>query len=77
MRYAPMGGGLDPELTPLEPKIGDIGPRPQVWGPAAHAAGLFWHWAQTEKLDVPVSRAVEKLAAQNSAVAKHFAEPLL
>ena len=77
MRYASIGGGLDPELTPIEPKIGDIGPQPRVWGPAAHAAGLFWRWARTEKLDVPVPLAMKKLAAKNLAVAREFSEPLL
>ena len=77
MRYASMGGGLDPGLTPIEPHIGDIGPQPQVWGPAARAAGLFWAWAQTEKLAVPVPLAMKRLAAKNLVAAADFVRPLL
>ena len=76
MRYASIGGGLDPAWTVIQPRIGDIGPQPLVWGTAARAAELFWRWAQTEKLAVPVPPAVKRLAAQNLLAARDFAGPL-
>ncbi len=77
MRYASMGGGVDPDLRPIEPRIGAIGPRPEVWARAARAAERFWWRAQTETLAAPVSPAMRRLAAQNLEVAKAFAAPLL
>lgn len=77
MRYASIGGGMDPDLTPIEPRIGTIGPRPEVWERAARAAERFWRAAQTEALPVPLSRAMRRLAAQNLEVARKFAAPLL
>jgi hypothetical protein len=77
MRYASIGGGVDPDLTPIEPKIGAIGPQPEVWARAARAAERFWLQAQTETLAAPLSPAMRRLAAQNLAVAKAFAAPLL
>lgn len=77
MRYASIGGGLDPALTPIEPRIGSIGLKPQVWARAARAAEHFWRSAQTQTLAVPVSPAFKRLAAQNLKVASAFAAPLL
>ena len=77
MRYASIGGGLDPALTPIEPQIGAIGLQPQVWARAAHAAEHFWRSAQTQTLAVPLSAAIKRLAAQNLKVASAFAAPLL
>jgi hypothetical protein len=77
MRYASIGGGLDPDLTPIEPRIGSIGPRPDVWGPAARAAQRFWSLAQTEALAAPVSPAITQLAARNLEAARAFAAPLV
>ena len=65
MRYASIGGGMDPALSPIEPKIGTIGPKPEVWERAARAAKRFWLWAQTEALTVPLSQDMRRLAAQN------------
>ncbi len=76
MRYAPIGGGMDPDLTPIEPRIGTIGPRPQVWERAARAAERFWRAAQTEVLAAPVSQAMRRLAAQNLEVVRRFVAPL-
>ena len=76
MRYASIGGGIDPDLTPIEPKIGAIGPRPEVWERAALAAERFWLSVQTAALAVPPSPAMKRLAAQNLEVARAFAEPL-
>lgn len=77
MRYASIGGGMDPHLTPIEPKIGTIGPRPEVWERAARAAERFWLSAQAEALKPPLSREMKRLAAQNLEVARTFAAPLL
>jgi HipA-like C-terminal domain len=77
MRYASIGGGIDPDLTPIEPKIGSIGTRPEVWERAARAAERFWLSAQTEVLMAPLSPEMKRLCAQNLAVARTFAEPLL
>lgn len=38
MRYAPLGGGVDQDLTAIKPRIGPIGAKPNVWGAAADAA---------------------------------------
>ena len=77
MRYASVGGGIDPELTPIEPKIGSIGAKPAVWQRAALAAERFWLAAQTQTLAIPLSPKMRRLAAQNLEVARTFAAPLL
>ena len=77
MRYASIGGGMDPDLTPIEPKIGTIGAKPKVWERAARAAERFWLSAQTEALATPLSRQMRRLAGQNLEVARKFAAPLL
>ncbi len=76
MRYASIGGGLDPDLTPIEPHISTIGPKPQVWERAAQAAEHFWLSAQTQALTPPLSPKMKRLAAQNLKVARLFAAPL-
>ncbi len=77
MRYAPLGGGVDPELTPINPAVGAIGAQPQVWSTAAQAAESFWTAVQTAQLDAPISRRFRQLAAANLAVARAFVAPLL
>ena len=77
MRYASIGGGIDPALTPIEPKIGTIGARQEVWERAAQAAERFWLSAQTETLAAPLSQKIRRVSAQNLKVARSFAEPLL
>ncbi len=77
MRYASIGGGIDPDLTPIEPKMGTIGTKTEVWEQAARAAERFWLSAQTEVLAAPLSQAMRRLAAQNLVVARTFAAPLL
>lgn len=77
MRYAPIGGGVDPDLTPIEPRVGTIGSRPEVWEQAARAAARFWQSAKTEALSAPLSPEMKRLAAQNLDVARAFAAPLL
>jgi len=77
MRYASIGGGMDPDLTPIEPKIGTVGPVPEIWERAAQAAERFWLSVQTEALTAPLSREMRQLAAQNLEIARKFAAPLL
>ncbi|HUG23979.1 HipA domain-containing protein [Piscinibacter sp.] len=77
MRYASIGGGVDPDLTVIEPKIGTIGPKPEIWERAARAAERFWLSAQSEALTAPLSPEMRRLAEQNLEVAKTFAAPLL
>ncbi len=79
MRYAPIGGGLDPDLTPIEPRIGTIGTRPEVWERAWRAAERFWLSAQAADggLAVPLSAEMRQLAGRNLEVARAFAAPLV
>lgn len=77
MRYASIGGGLDPELTTIDPKVGTVGARPEVWGRAFAAAEHFWMAAQFEELQVPLSPSMKALAARNLARAREFVTPLL
>ncbi len=77
MRYASIGGGLDPDLSPIEPKVGTIGAKPEVWTRAAQAAERFWIAAMTEDLPVPLSREMRELAQINLQAARAFVAPLL
>jgi len=77
MRYASLGGGVDPNLTPIEPKVGTIGAQPEVWARAAAAAERFWLAAMNEDLPVPLSREMRELAHENLRVASAFVAPLL
>lgn len=77
MRYASIGGGVDPELTPITPRVGPIGAQTAVWELAAQAAQGFWMAVQQEQsLAVPISDAMRQLAAINLDVALRFAAPL-
>ena len=77
MRYASIGGGLDPALIPIEPKIGTIGAVPAVWKLAARAADEFWSAVASKELDVSISEPFRELAKVNRQVARDFAAPLL
>ncbi|MCM3565511.1 HipA domain-containing protein [Hydrogenophaga intermedia] len=77
MRYAPIGGGIEPDLNPIEPKVGTVGARPEIWSRAAKAAGLFWHTVQVADLPAPVSTAMRQLAARNLDVVRTFLAPLV
>lgn len=77
MRYASLGGGVDPDLTTIEPKVGTIGAQPEVWRCAAEAAQRFWRSAQEEVLAVPVSAAMKELAGRNLVKARAFVGPLV
>ncbi len=77
MRYASIGGGVDPDLTTIEPKVGSIGARPEVWGRAHEAAERFWRAVRGEDLGAPVSDGMRELAARNLVRAREFVGPLL
>ncbi len=77
MRYASMGGGVDPDLTPVTPKIGVIGAKPDVWALAARAAERFWTAVRTETLAATIPKEMKALAAANLLVAREFVAPLL
>ena len=77
MRYASIGGGVDPDLTPIAPRVGTIGAKPEVWARAAQAAERFWSSALTADLPVPLSREMRDLAQANRLVARQFVAPLL
>ena len=77
MRYASIGGGVDPALTPIEPKVGTVGAKPEVWARAMDAAERFWNAVQTEPMAVVTSAPMKRLAAQNLEVARTFVAPLL
>jgi HipA-like C-terminal domain len=77
MRYASLGGGVDPDLTPIEPKVGTIGAQPEVWARAAAAAERFWMAAMKEDLPVPLAHEMRQLAHENLRAAKAFVAPLL
>jgi hypothetical protein len=77
MRYASIGGGVDPALVPITPKVGTVGANPAVWSAAARAAERFWTAVQTVELAAPISRAFRQLAKTNLQVARDFVQPLL
>jgi hypothetical protein len=77
MRYASLGAGVDPDLTPIQPKVGSIGAQPEVWSRAAEAAERFWMAAMTEDLPVPLSQEMRQLARENLSAARAFVAPLL
>jgi hypothetical protein len=77
MRYAPVGGGVEPELLPLQPQVGSIGAQPQVWQRASLAAQAFWRQAQAAAPGVPLSPAFRRLAASNLLAVQRFVAPLL
>jgi len=77
MRYASIGGGMDPDLTPIQPSVGTVGAKPDVWGRAARAAQQFWTSAMSETLEAPVSSAFRELARANLEKAQAFVAPLL
>lgn len=76
MRYAPLGGGIDPDLSPLTPKIGTIGAKPDVWRRALTAASRFWSEVAVGDANGLIPQAMRRLARENLAVAQSFAAPL-
>ncbi|VVE03595.1 hypothetical protein PIN31009_02267 [Pandoraea iniqua] len=77
MRYASLGGGVDPELVPITPKIGTIGARPHVWERAMRAAEVFWGSVIRDTSHLPIPRAFRELAVANLSAARDFVAPLM
>lgn len=77
MRYASVGGGVDPALVAITPKVGAVGANPAVWSTAALAAERFWSAVQTAELAAPIPETIRKLAETNRQVARDFVQPLL
>lgn len=77
MKYAPMGGGVDPDWLPIAPKLGPIGGRPDVWRVAYQAASEFWTQVTRRDISPSVSPALRKLAAQNLRVVGEFTKPFV
>lgn len=77
MRYASIGGGVDPALVPITPKVGAVGANPAVWSAAARAADRFWTAVQSVELPAPIPQAIRQLADINRQVARDFVQPLL
>jgi hypothetical protein len=77
MRYASIGGGVDPALVPITPQVGAVGANPAVWSAAARAADRFWTAVQSVELAAPIPQAIRALAATNRQVARDFVQPLL
>ena len=76
MRYASIGGGVDPALTPISPRLGTIGAKPEVWARAAEAATQFWQ-AVAQQQSGQVSDGFRELAVRNLAVGEDFVAPLI
>jgi len=74
MQYAPIGGGLEPPLNPVEPRLGAIGGLPGVWLPAARAALAFWRRVVNDP-GVGVSAPMRAVAARNLDVVQAFVAP--
>ena len=77
MRYASIGGGVDPALTPITPRLGTIGAKPEVWARAAQAAEVFWEAVRDGQDGLPITQGFRELAGINLAVAREFVGPLL
>jgi HipA-like C-terminal domain len=77
MKYAPMGGGVDPDWLPIAPKLGPIGGRPDVWRVAYQAASEFWAQVTDRDICPGVSPQLRKLAAKNLRVVEDFAQPFV
>ncbi|MET4577195.1 hypothetical protein [Ottowia thiooxydans] len=76
MNYAPIGGGIDPDLNPIKPRIGTVGARPEIWATAALAARVFWSAVRDNEAALPVSPEVRALATRNLEVIESFVAPL-
>ena len=77
MRFAPIGAGVDPELAPIEPKVGTIGATLGCLRHRSEAATRFWQAAQKEEFAAPTSAQMRALAPVNLDVAKRFVATLL
>jgi hypothetical protein len=74
MMYSPVGGGIEPELRPVNPSFESLGARTDVWEQAFRAAHDFWSKAAED------DRLSEPMRAMSGANARHIANvvaPLL
>lgn len=74
MMYAPVGGGIEPELRLVAASFQSLGAKPDVWEQAFQAAHAFW---TAGAADPRLSEAMREISAAN---ARHVAEvvaPLL
>ena len=76
MKYAPIGGGVDPALSRVAPKLGSIGGRADAWAVASIAATAFWSRCRDDA-SLSLSQAMRELAAENLVVIREFVEPLI
>ena len=76
MKYAPIGGGIDPALSRVAPKLGSIGGRAEVWAVASLAATAFWSRCRDDQ-SLSLSQSMRELAAENLVVVREFVEPLI
>lgn len=74
MMYAPVGGGIEPELRLVTPSFQSLGARPEVWEPAFRAAHAFWTQAAG---DDRLSRAMCEISAGNARQVAEVVAPLL
>lgn len=81
MKYASIGGAVDPPLHPVTPRLGAVGGRPFAWDLATRAALAFWESVRTGRFEcdgraVRIGNDFRELAARNVHVVREFAEPL-
>lgn len=69
MMYGSVGGGIDPPLRPIEPKLGHVGGRMRIWRQAHLVAQDFWGRAANAEALPPEFR---ELARVNGTVARDF-----
>lgn len=73
MRYAPLGGGIDPPLNPVEPRLNFVSGNLQAWATGCAAAMEFW----TRAKELPtLSAPFRSLAEENLLVVNNFASGL-
>lgn len=76
MNYAPIGGGIDPDLNPIKPRVGTVGARPEIWATAAAAARVFWSAVRDNEAALPASLEMRDLATRNLEMIDSFVAPL-
>ena len=64
MKYAPIGAGVAPDLSPMAPKLGSIGARAGVWNAAGRAAEEFWATCRGDER-IGLSSSMRALAGLN------------
>ncbi len=75
MAYAPLGGGIDPELRPIRPRLGAIGGRREAWAWAAPVAVTFWREVAQGRAKPRLSAAMREVAQANLQVVRDFVQP--